>query len=136
MVKNLRGSGVRHTAPMVGRFAGLWLLVTLAAVAVASVTSYLALQTRGGARGADGSMLGALLLQTALTVGAVAALAVFTTHRLAGPWIAVRRALEGVRDGDLETQLRIRSVDPHLREIERAFNEMTDALRRGRSDAA
>jgi nitrogen fixation/metabolism regulation signal transduction histidine kinase len=61
---------------------------------------------------------------------AVVALAVFTTHRLAGPWIAVRRALDRVRDGDLDTPLRIRTVDPYLREVERAFNEMRESLRR------
>jgi hypothetical protein len=140
-IGKLRVSGVRHTVPMVGRFAGLWLVVTLMAVAVAAVSSYLVFQSRAAVP--PGShFVELLLLQTGLVVAAVVALAVFTTHRLAGPWIAVRRALEAVREGDLETQLRIRSVDPHLREVERAFNDMTAALRRGapgaggRSDAA
>ena len=126
MVRKMRGSGVRHTFPMVGRFAGLWLIVTLAAVAVAVASTYLVLQADGvGARSST-----ALLFETVLVVIAIAALAVFTTHRLAGPWIAVRRALDRVRDGDLETPLRIRTVDPYLREVERAFNEMRESLRR------
>ena len=136
MARILRGSGVRHTFPMVGRFAGLWLIVTLAAVGVAAASTYLLGQRAGG----DGSPALALVLETALIFGAVAALAVFTTHRLAGPWIAVRRALDRVRDGDLDTPLRIRSVDPYLRDVERSFNEMRESLRQGapggRSDAA
>jgi nitrogen fixation/metabolism regulation signal transduction histidine kinase len=59
----------------------------------------------------------------------VIALAVFTTHRLAGPMIAIRRALEDVRDGKLDRTLRFRRSDPHLGEIENAFNEMAAALR-------
>jgi nitrogen fixation/metabolism regulation signal transduction histidine kinase len=133
MARNLRGSGVRHTFPMVGRFAGLWLIVTLAAVGVAAASAYM-LAERGGTR----PLL--LMLETGLIVGAVAALAVFTTHRLAGPWIAVRRALDRVRDGDLDTPLRIRTVDPYLRDVERSFNEMRESLRHeaagGRSEAA
>ena len=126
MVRRLRGSGVRHTFPMVARFAGLWLIVTLAAVAVAVASTYLMLQADGsGARSGT-----ALLFETVLVVIAVVALAVFTTHRLAGPWIAIRRALDRVRDGDLDTPLRIRTVDPYLREVERAFNEMRESLRR------
>jgi methyl-accepting chemotaxis protein len=126
MESNLRGSGVRHTFPMVARFAGLWLIVTLAAVAVAVASTYLMLQTDAG----GGRSRTVLLFETVLVVIAVVALAVFTTHRLAGPWIAVRRALDRVRDGDLETPLRLRTVDPYLREVERAFNEMRESLRR------
>ena len=125
MVRKLRGSGVRHTFPMVARFAGLWLIVTLAAVAVAVASTDLMLQ----ADGASPASRTALLFETVLVVIAVVALAVFTTHRLAGPWIAVRRALDRVRDGDLDTPLRIRTVDPYLRDVERAFNEMREALR-------
>lgn len=125
MARKLRGSGVRHTFPMVGRFAGLWLIVTLAAVAVAVASSYLLTSSGQGIGGGMG-----LAFETFLVVLAVVALAVFTTHRLAGPWIAVRRALDRVRDGDLDTPLRIRTVDPYLREVERSFNEMREALRR------
>ena len=51
MVRKIRGSGVRHTFPMVGRFAGLWLIVTLAAVAVAVASTYLMLNRTAPARG-------------------------------------------------------------------------------------
>lgn len=128
MAKKVRGSGVRHTVHMVGRFAGLWMLVTVAAVVAAAISSYLLVLALLGDE-VGSRALGPLALQACLTVVAVLALAVFTTHRLAGPWIALRRALELVRDGDLETPLRIRSADPYLQEVERAFNEMTASLR-------
>jgi methyl-accepting chemotaxis protein len=126
MAKKLRGTGVRHTIPFVGRFAGLWLVVTIAAVLVASGSSYMLFAERFG----DDSpgLMRALAVQTVLTVLAVVALAVFTTHRLAGPWIAVRRACEAVRDGNLSLRLRIRASDVHVKNVERAFNEMIDAL--------
>lgn len=125
--RQFRGSGVRYTLPYLGPFAGLWVLVTLAAVAVAAISSYLVIDA---ARASDDTSVGGmLLLQTVLIAIAVVGLGVFTTHRLAGPWIAVRRALDQVREGDLDTELRIRSRDAHLREVERSFNEMVAALR-------
>jgi nitrogen fixation/metabolism regulation signal transduction histidine kinase len=139
MAKKLRGSGVQYTIHMVGRFAGLWLLVTVAAVVTAAASSYFLFVALMGEEAARG-FLGPLALQATLTLVAVVALAIFTTHRLAGPWIALRRALEQVRDGRLDTVLRIRSADPYLRDVERTFNEMTVALRAsgqpgGRPDA-
>jgi hypothetical protein len=125
MAWKLRGTGVRHTLPFVGRFAGLWLLVTTAAVLVAAGSTWLLFSERSG----DASLGNALAVQTVLTVLAVGALAIFTTHRLAGPWIAVRRACEAVRDGNLDDDLRIRSQDIHIRNVERAFNEMLASLR-------
>ncbi len=122
--KKLRGSGVRYTLPYLGRFVGLWVIVTLLAVGVAAASSWLLFAERGGA-----GLGAALLLQTVLTAVFVVALGVFTTHRLAGPWIAVRRALDRVREGDLDTQLRIRSHDAHLRDVEASFNAMVTALR-------
>lgn len=126
--KKLRGSGVRYTLPYLGRFAGLWVVVTLAALAVAAASTYLVLSERGAGLGT------VLAVQTVLTALAVVALGVFTTHRLAGPWIAVKRALERVRGGDVTTPLRIRSNDTHLRDVERAFNEMIATLREQRSE--
>jgi nitrogen fixation/metabolism regulation signal transduction histidine kinase len=126
MVRKLRGTGVRHTLPFVGRFAGLWMLVTSAAVLVAAVSTYLVF-----AQQHEGASIGRVLaMQTVFTILAVGALAVFTTHRLAGPWIAVRRALEAVRDGNLDDRLRIRTQDVHIKGVEHAFNEMLESLQR------
>ena len=56
--------------------------------------------------------------------------AVFSTHRLAGPLIALRRACDEVRTGNLDRPLRFRHSDPHLGELETAFNDMVAALRK------
>jgi nitrogen fixation/metabolism regulation signal transduction histidine kinase len=127
MAKRWRGSGVRYTIGFVGRFAGLWLVVSIAAVLVAAGSSYLVFAERF--EGAEARpFLYALELQTALTILALVGLAIFTTHRLAGPWIAVRRALEAVRDGNRAMRLRIRANDSHVKSVERAFNEMIATL--------
>ena len=121
---NLRGTGVKHTFPFVYRFAGLWFLVTVGAVLVAAATTWLLLIERG-----EENLTRVLATQTVLSVLAVAGLAVFTTHRIAGPWIAVRRALDAVRDGNLDYDLRIRSLDPQIKNVEASFNQMLATLR-------
>jgi methyl-accepting chemotaxis protein len=128
MERRIRGSGLRHTFPYFVRYAALWLVVTITAVLVASVSSYLVFAARVGGAGVAGLRY-ALIIQTVLTILAVVALAVFTTHRLAGPWIAVRRALDAVRDGDLQTRLRFRASDPRIQVVEEAFEQMLASLR-------
>jgi len=127
-LQQVRGSGVRLTLPYVLRFSGLWLVVSVVTVLVFAVTSYLSLFDRLSEVSRNRLLL-VLSLQTVFVVLAMIALAVFTTHRLAGPLIAIRRACEDVRDGQLDRALRFRRGDPHLGEIEAAFGEMTAALR-------
>ena len=57
------------------------------------------------------------------------ALAVFTTNRVAGPMVGLRRAFEDVKRGDMDRRLRFRQNDGHLRVLEAAFDEMMVALR-------
>jgi len=128
-LQQVRGSGVRFTLPYVLRFSGLWILVTTLVAVVFGVTSYLTMFDQLGDE-ARRHLVIVLSIQTALVVVAVLLLAVFSTHRVAGPFIAIRRALEGVKAGNLESQLRFRRSDPHLGEIETAFNEMVESLRR------
>lgn len=127
MAKRWRGSGVRYTIGFIGPFAGLWLVVSVAAVIVAAGSSYLVFSERFEGDAAR-PFFYALALQTGLTILALIGLAVFTTHRLAGPWIGVRRALEAVRDGNRSMRLRIRVSDRYVKGVERAFNEMIDTL--------
>jgi nitrogen fixation/metabolism regulation signal transduction histidine kinase len=130
-LNEVRGSGVRFTLPYLFRFSGLWLVVTILAMVLFGITSYLVASPRleGEARS---HLAVVLALQTAFLIAAVIALAVFTTHRLAGPYIALQRAFQEVRDGKLDRPLRFRSTDIHLGELEASFNEMLAALR-GRS---
>jgi nitrogen fixation/metabolism regulation signal transduction histidine kinase len=127
-LQQVRGSGVRFTLPYFLRFSGMWVLVTSLVAVVFGVTSYLAmfdqLSEEAGHR-----LIVVLSIQTALVIVAVILLAVFSTHRLAGPLIGLQRAMEDVKAGNLDRQLRFRSTDPHLDEIAATFNEMVAALR-------
>jgi nitrogen fixation/metabolism regulation signal transduction histidine kinase len=127
-LQQVRGFGVRYTLPYFLRFSGVWVLVTSLVAVVFGVTSYLAMfdQLTEEARR---HLVVVLSIQTVLIVLAVILLAVFSTHRLAGPLIGLKRAMEDVKAGNLSRELRFRSTDPHLDEIANAFNEMVAALR-------
>lgn len=127
-LQQVRGSGVRFTLPYFLRFSGMWVLVTSLVAVVFGVTSYLAMFDRLD-EGARQRLLVVLSIQTALVIVAVILLAVFSTHRLAGPLIGLQRAMEDVKAGNLNRELRFRSTDPHLDEIATGFNEMVAALR-------
>lgn len=127
-LQQVRGSAVRQTMPYVMRFSGLWILVTVLIVAVFGLTSYLLL-SESLAEAGRVQLAMVLSVQTGFAILAVLLLGVFTTHRLAGPLIAIKRALEDVKAGDLDRQLHFRRTDPHLGEIEAAFNEMMATLR-------
>jgi nitrogen fixation/metabolism regulation signal transduction histidine kinase len=129
-LSEVRGSGVRHTLPFVMPFSGLWLVVTVAAMMVFGITSYLAASSSplldDAARGRVAIVLA---VQTLVLILAAIGLAVFTTHRLAGPYVAMIRAFEAVKNGNLERPLRFRTSDVHLREVETSFEAMLAALR-------
>ncbi|MES1240791.1 MAG: methyl-accepting chemotaxis protein [Acidobacteriota bacterium] len=127
-LQQVRGSGVRFTLPYILRFSGMWILVTSLVAVVFGVTSYLVMFDQLGDE-ARRHLMVVLTIQTVLVVAAVILLAVFSTHRLAGPMIAIRRAMEDVKEGKLDRELRFRRTDPHLEEISTAFNEMMAALR-------
>lgn len=127
-LRTVRGSGVRFTLPYVLRYSALWLVVAVAAVVLFGITSYLVASQRLDGEALQHMAL-ILALQTVFLILAVIALAVFTTHRLAGPYIAIKRALEEVKQGELDHPLRLRTADLHLKEIEASFNDMTAALR-------
>lgn len=127
-LQQVRGSGVRFTLPYVLRFSGLWIVVMTLLVVVFGLTSYLVTFDHLDPQ-ARRHLVVVLSIQTFLVVVAVLLLAVFSTHRLAGPLIALRRALEDVTDGKLDHELHFRRSDPHLGELEDAFNVMVAALR-------
>jgi methyl-accepting chemotaxis protein len=127
-LQQVRGTGVRFTLPYVLRFSGVWILITSLVVIVFAVTSFLLVFDRLS-ESARQDLILVLTIQTVLAILAVVLLAVFSTHRLAGPLIGIRRAMEDVKAGDLNRQLRFRSSDPHLDEIEAAFNEMMETIR-------
>ena len=126
--QGVRGTGVRFTLKYVPRFAGLWLFVCVVTLIVFALTAYLGLASSLGEAGRS-RLLIVLSIQTVCVIIGMVALAVFTTHRLAGPLVGLLRAFEGVKAGDLEHPLRFRQADCHLVDLEKAFNEMLASLR-------
>jgi len=127
MARAIRGAAVKLTYPYVLRYMGLWLVVTTLVVLVFTVTSYFLLADR--LAGAELRRFAIILFaQMVCVMLALVALALFTTHRLAGPFIALKRAFDDVKAGDLTRRLRIRRADGHLLAVETAFNEMMESL--------
>ncbi len=116
-LQQVRGSGIRLTLPYVLRFSGMWLLVSVLILLVFSVTCYTALFLRAPSESRDTLIL-VLTVQTVFVLLALVALAIFSTHRLAGPIVAMRRACDEVKAGNLDRPLRFRRSDPHLFELE------------------
>ena len=123
----IRGTGLRHTIRFVGRFSGLWLSVTVTAVVVAGAACYVILADHFVQT--SGAFVAVLVVQTLFVIAAVVGLALFSTHRLAGPWIAVKRALDDVAQGDFDRELTIRRADDYLKEVEASFNRMMERIR-------
>ena len=103
-------------------------VVCVLTLVVFALTSYLGLFNSLGEAGRSRLLL-VLTLQTLCVILGMVALAIFTTHRLAGPLIALLRAFEDVKAGDLDRQLRFRKSDNHMADLEREFNEMMASIR-------
>jgi HAMP domain-containing protein len=125
----VRGTGIRLTLPFLFRYSALWLIVTVLTGLLFGIASYLATFSRPEGDGEPRQFLLVIAAQTLFLIVALVALAIFTTHRLAGPYIALKRAFEAVKQGDLEHPLRLRSTDLPLQELEASFNEMLAVLR-------
>ena len=123
-----RLSGIRHTLPFVTRFAGLWFLVTVAAVIVAGGSSFLMLHNTLPAE-AWSKVLVMLLVQTGLIILFVGGLAVVSTHRIAGPAHVLERAIDALAAGDYEHRLKLRKRD-YLKPVAAAFERLRSELHR------
>ena len=55
-------------------------------------------------------------------------LAIFSTARTAGPMVKLKRVFEDVTRGDMDSRLTLRRGDQAYQELERAFNEMMEAV--------
>lgn len=127
--KARRGSGIKLTLPFVLWYSTLWFVVLVVTVPVFAVASYFMVADVLPEQGRR-DLIFVLLTRTPLIILTVAGLAVFTTHRLAGPFIALKKAFDDVRDGNIDRVLRFRRSDAHLRGLETAFNGMMDAMRK------
>jgi len=105
MSRKIRGSGFKHTLPAVFSFSAVRVVLVVLTAPILTV----------------GMMAGDLVpessygdvwffLATRVPVLALAAigLAIFTTNRVAGPLILLKRAFEAVKEGDLEHRIKFR----------------------------
>jgi HAMP domain-containing protein len=123
--KRLRGTGFKHTLPAVLPFSAVWVAVVVLTAPAITIG-----MMAGGLVAPEMYSEVWFFLATRVPVLALAAigLAIFATSRAAGPLVALRTAFEDVKGGDLSRRIRFRRSDRHFREVERAFNEMMEAL--------
>ncbi len=121
------------------QYLGHWILISLLFLVLLDIAVYLLYQQMWQnfvPQGAELAMeesfrhaqaIFTVTIMSLLFAGAVLGLAAFTAHRIGGPFIAMRRTMARVRDGDLNGRLKFRKYDK-LEEVEASFNEMMDAL--------
>lgn len=68
-----------------------------------------------------------LIKWVAIFIVVIASLSVFVSHKIAGPVYRFERSAKVIASGDLTQRVRLRHGD-ELRELQDAFNTMTDAL--------
>lgn len=130
---------VKFTEQYRFQYMGLWMVVCFFLIALLDVTVFLLYEQLtllahpegvevelGLGLGQSASII-AILLLTSVCGFAVVALAVFTAHRIGGPYIALKRTMDAIREGDLNRRLKFRDYDK-LEDLEAAFNSMMDSL--------
>jgi HAMP domain-containing protein len=122
------------------RYMGLWVLLSGCMLLAFNIVLYMWLEERWQ----NMTSLAAELMETEIVMRspvivalvvelvsfmlAVTGLAMFTAHRIAGPYIRLRNACNDVADGNFDYSLRFRGYD-RLEEVEEAFNGMMAAFR-------
>ncbi len=128
-----RGMGFKHTLPYVWHYSNTWFLVFLVS-APGTFIGFLMTDvlTEAGRKAA----LSFLFTRMPIVVVTVAMLAMMLTARLAGPFIALKRAFADVAAGDVGRRLRFRGGENHLRSVQDGFNTMMDAIEQNTKDRA
>ena len=125
MKTKLRGSGFKHTLSAVYAFSAVRVFVvvmTVPIIIISMMAGDLVLES------SYGDVWFFLATRVPVLTLAVIGLAIFTTNRVAGPLIPIRRALVAVKGGDMDYRLRFRRSDRHVKNLEEAFGEMMVAL--------
>ncbi len=125
MKRHIRGSGFRHTLPAVFRFSALWVIVVVLTATGIIVGMILSDLVHPALRGEAWFFLATRVPIIALVAVGIG---IFTTNRLAGPWVLLTRAFKDVEGGDMDYRIRFRDSDRHLRDVETGFNRMMVAL--------
>ena len=122
------------------RYMGLWILLASFFVVVLNMVLYLYVEERWGGVaslsrpfhqeyiGMRKVFVGSLCIEAVLFIVGIVGLAMFTAHRVAGPYIRLRHVFAAVTDGNFSQELKFRDYD-HLEEVEDAFNKMMGKVR-------
>jgi hypothetical protein len=83
----------------------------------------------------DRSSFALLLMGSAVFLGGVVVVGLLESHRTAGAAFAIRRVVDGLRNGQSQVRVRLRRGD-HLQDLARSINQLaetieTERLRRG-----
>jgi methyl-accepting chemotaxis protein len=136
-VSNMKLTSKFHLAHM-----GIWLVICIPLVGLLNFLLYLLITQQmnfmddslgGAAGGAPETRLWlalGLIVEGLVFSLAFVFLAMNTSHRVAGPYIKLKRTCEQIRDGDRDLRLRFRDYDL-LEDVAQAFNQMVEALRAG-----
>ena len=125
MKRKIRGSGFKYNLRSVWPFSAVWVVVVVLTPPALTVALILGAYVPPSSHR---DVWFFLLTRMPVIALLATALAIFTTNRVAGPLVYLRRAFEDVKRGDMDRRLRFRRSDKHLRELETAFNEMMVAL--------
>ncbi len=75
----------------------------------------------------EGSSFALMLLGSAIFLGGVFLVGFLESHRTAGAAYAIRRAVDGLRDGESQVRVRLRRGD-HLQELARSINQLAETI--------
>jgi len=79
----------------------------------------------------DRSSYALLLMGSAVFLGGVVVVGLMESHRTAGAAFAIRRAVDGLRDGRTQVRVRLRRGD-HLQDLARSINQLAETIDRER----
>ena len=133
-------SGTRLTTKFHVRYIGVWFVISVALVVLLNVSLHFYVDQHPLSSTAspsdelfpEASLVPSerwlkMMVQTLSITVCLAALGIFTAHRVAGPYVALRKAFDAVKSGDMDHRLRFRTYD-NLDEVSDAFNGMMDKL--------
>lgn len=119
---------------------GLWILVGLVLVVTLNMLMYLLMEERWTGIGSLSQpfhqeyitfrmfFLLALTLESIFFGCGIVALAMYTDHRITGPYIRLQHVFDAIRDGNMDQRLKFRDYD-NLEYLADSFNAMMVAIR-------
>ncbi len=68
-----------------------------------------------------------MLILSAILLGTMTSLALFSGHRIGGPYIALKRTMNEIRDGNYDARLHFREYD-RMDDVQDLFNQTMDVM--------